>query len=201
MKRVTLSKQNSTPNFIGAWVIDPISICDDLITCFELNQDKHIQGAVAGGVDLTIKKSIDFTVSPKNINLHGNEAFEEYFHSLFDCYEDYLTQWPFLKEFASDLEIGRFNIQRYQRGEHFAKIHTERSSTNTLHRLFAWMTYLDDVDVNAGGATYFSHYDIEVQPKKGLTLIWPAEWTHAHKGNILNAGSKHIITGWMNFYK
>ena len=35
--------------------------------------------------------------------------------------------------------------------------------------------------------------------KKGLTLLWPAEWTHAHKGNLLKADSKYIITGWMHF--
>ena len=98
---------------------------------------------------------------------------------------------------AENLEIGSFNLQRYQSGQHFQKIHSERTSLNTLHRVLAWMTYLNDVD--EGGSTYFSHYDIEVQPRKGLTLIWPAEWTHAHKGNVVNEGSKYIITGWMNF--
>jgi len=44
-----------------------------------------------------------------------------------------------------------------------------------------------------------SHYDLEIQPRKGLTLIWPAEWTHAHKGNLLNVDSKYIVTGWMHF--
>ena len=58
------------------------------------------------------------------------------------------------------------------------------------------MTYLNDVD--GGGTTFFSHYDLEIKPKKGLTLIWPAEWTHAHKGNVLHSGSKYIITGWMD---
>ena len=59
------------------------------------------------------------------------------------------------------------------------------------------MTYLNDV--NDGGATYFSHYDLEVKPIKGLTLIWPAEWTHAHRGNVLKTGLKYIITGWLHF--
>lgn len=51
------------------------------------------------------------------------------------------------------------------------------------------MTYLNDV--KEGGSTYFSHYDLEIEPRKGLTLIWPAEWTHAHRGNILKAGKKN----------
>ena len=61
------------------------------------------------------------------------------------------------------------------------------------------MTYLNDVE--EGGETFFSNYDIEVNPKRGQTLIWPAEWTHAHKGRVVKAGSKYIITGWMNFPK
>ena len=90
-----------------------------------------------------------------------------------------------------------FNLQRYKPGQHFKKIHSERLSIDDLHRIFAFMTYLNDVE--EGGSTYFSHYDLEIQPRKGLTLIWPAEWTHAHRGNILRKGSKYIITGWINF--
>ena len=61
------------------------------------------------------------------------------------------------------------------------------------------MTYLNDVE--DGGSTYFNHYDLDIKPTKGLTLIWPAEWTHSHKGNILNSGVKYIITGWLIFPK
>ena len=61
------------------------------------------------------------------------------------------------------------------------------------------MTYLNNVE--DGGSTYFSHYDLDIKPQKGLTIIWPAEWTHAHKGNVINTGSKYIITGWLTFPK
>ena len=104
-----------------------------------------------------------------------------------------------MTNFAGNLEIGDFNLQRYHAGQHFQAIHTERSSLGTLHRIFAWMTYLNDVDEKDGGSTFFSHYHLEIQPKKGLTLIWPAEWTHANKGSVLHADSNYIITGWMNF--
>ena len=130
------------------------------------------------------------------MNLPKNQILSAYIHALFACHKDYLLQWPFLASFANKVEIGSFNIQRYQAGEHFQQIHTERGSIATLHRLFAWMTYLNDVE--EGGTTLFSHYGLEIKPKKGLTLIWPAEWTHAHKGNILHSGSKYIVTGWMD---
>ena len=102
---------------------------------------------------------------------------------LYKCYSDYKNQWPFLKETIKTIDIPRFNIQKYQPGGHYAKIHSERSTTQSMHRIFAWMTYLNDVE--DGGETEFPHYGISVKPEKGKTLIWPSEWTHAHSGNCL----------------
>lgn len=196
MQRHKLMPAGQMPNFIGAWIIQPESLCDELITYFESHPEKQKNGAAGQGINLDIKKSIDISTSPHDVQLPGNAVFKSYFDALFSCHADYLTQWPFLAEVAQTLEIGPFNIQRYHPGEHFQHIHTERYSIDTLQRVLAWMTYLNDM--NEGGSTYFTHYDLEIQPRKGLTLIWPAEWTHAHRGNIVTAGSKYIITGWMD---
>ena len=201
MEKITLKGGNLAPHFIGAWIMQPLSICEELIAYFESNQKKQKEGSTAAGVSLEVKDSIDIALSPKEIKLPGNKVFEEYFENLFSCYQDYVEQWPFLKIFAENLQIGDFNLQRYQSGQHFRGVHTERSGLSTLHRVFAWMTYLNDVDVEHGGSTCFTHYDLEVQPKKGLTLLWPAEWTHAHQGNLLKTKSKYIITGWIHFSK
>ena len=199
MDRFTLAKQNLTPNFIGSWLINPLAICNELIGYFESNQSKQKIGVTAGGQDLESKNSTDITISINDTKLPGNEVFQWYFNELFSCYKDYSIQWPFLTTFANNLQIGSFALLRYQSGQHFQRNHTERSNLRNLHRVFAWMTYLNDVDVEDGGATIFTHYDLAIQPKKGLTLIWPAEWTHAHKGQLLNANSKYIISGWMHF--
>ena len=58
------------------------------------------------------------------------------------------------------------------------------------------MTYLNDVE--NGGNTNFEFYNLKIKPEMGKTLIWPADWTHAHTGEIVNSGSKYIITGWMH---
>jgi len=201
MQRIVLQENNLNPNFIGSWMMESTLVCDRLIDYFELHQRKQTKGLTGAGLNLGFKNSTDLSVSPNEISLPGNEVFEEYFRSLFDCHKDYIAQWPFLEVFTKSLEIGKFNLQRYQSGEHFSQLHTERSDLSTLHRLFAWMTYLNDVDIDNGGATSFSHYGVEVQPRKGLTLIWPAEWTHAHRGQVLKEGSKYIVTGWMHFPK
>ena len=116
---------------------------------------------------------------------------------LHKCYNDYKDQWPFIKETIKTVDIPRFNIQKYNPGGHYAKIHSERSTTQSMHRIFAWMTYLNNVD--DGGFTNFTHYGLKIKPEKGKTLIWPSEWTHAHTGEVLKKGLKYIITGWMHF--
>jgi hypothetical protein len=199
MEKVSLATQNLAPTFIGSWIMNPLSICDELIAYFELNKNKQKKGVTSGGENLESKNSTDITIQPKDIKLPGNEIFEKYFDNLFYCYKEYVNEWPFLTTFAENLQIGSFNLQRYKSGQHFQTTHTERSSLSSLHRIFAWMTYLNDVDIKDGGSTFFNHYDLDIQPKKGLTLIWPAEWTHAHKGNLLKADSKYIITGWLHF--
>lgn len=199
VEKVNLQKQNSNPNFIGSWIINPLSICDELINYFELNKKKQKKGVTLRGINLDSKNSTDIKIAPRDMKLPGNEIFEKYFHNLYSCYQDYVAEWSFLATFAENLQVSSFNLQRYQSGQHFQKLHTERSSLENLHRVFAWMTYLNDVEQEDGGSTFFSHYDLAIQPRKGLTLIWPAEWTHAHKGNVLRANNKYIITGWMTF--
>ena len=197
MKKIILNTEIQNPHFIGSWIIEPTLVCDNLIKHFEENHTKQKSGVAGERLNISVKDSVDITMKPKEILLPGNEAFKTYFDKLFKCYKAYIEEWPFLKTMDLNLEIGYFNLQRYKPGQHFKEIHTERAGIDSLHRIFVFMTYLNDVE--EGGATYFNHYDLEIKPKKGLTLIWPAEWTHSHRGNILKEGKKYIITGWLNF--
>ena len=65
-----------------------------------------------------------------------------------------------------------------------------------MGRLLVFMTYLNDVD---DGGTDFLYQNLTTQAKKGKTIIWPAEWTHTHKGQISEKKEKYIETGWYNF--
>ena len=41
------------------------------------------------------------------------------------------------------------------------------------------MTYLNDV--TDAGETEWYHQRLKIQPQKGLTIIWPCDWTHTHR--------------------
>ncbi len=195
MKRLIV-KENQT-NFIGAWNIENNELCKSIISFFQNNSNLHFQGVTAGGKNLNSKKRTDISIRPDLLKEEKFSLLKEYINELHKCYLDYLEQWPFLKRMASKMDIGPLNIGEYLPGGHFSNEHSERTSIDTLHRLFAFITYLNDVE--DGGETKFSHYNISIKPEIGKTIIWPAEWTHAHTGEILNSGKKYIITGWLHF--
>ena len=189
---------NKSPNFIGSWNIENDKLCNDIIKFFEDHKSMQRVGITALGYDPKLKKTTDMTITPSNLKDQKFSLFNSYFSLLKDCYLDYRNQYPFLKhKFFNRTHIGNFNVQKYNPGDHFSNLHSERVSLDSLHRLFAWMTYLNNVD--DGGTTNFEYYDIKVKPEIGKTLIWPSEWTHAHTGSILKSGTKYIITGWIQF--
>jgi prolyl 4-hydroxylase len=186
------------PHFIGAFKFADPSVCDRVVDLFETKADMHSDGSYnLGQVDTAVKHSRDWVVQPKNLRESGHEALNEYMAELHRCYLAYIEDWEFLGSFASRVHIGRFNIQRYESGGHFNKLHSERMGVSSMHRVLVWMTYLNDVP--AGGETEFPYYGLRVSPEKGKTLIWPAEWTHVHRGCTVETGPKYVITGWMHF--
>ena len=195
--RLNLTSSTEAPHFIGSWMIEPTSLCDDLVAFFEAHPENHAQGKIAGGLNPASKKSLDLTIRPRELQQADHRPVRAYLDALFACHQDYLTQWPFLQSILPQAHIGSFNIQRYEPGGHFLKVHSERTTLASSHRVLAWMTYLNDVSDE--GSTEFIHQDLKVQPCRGHTMIWPAEWTHAHRAHTLGSGVKYIVTGWMHF--
>ena len=199
MKRENLKNsffKKKNPHFIGAWNIENNILCNEIISCFESNKDLHKAGLAGLEINPEVKKTTDMGIEPNQLNDINFKCLKDYVNELHKCFVDYQNQWPFLKEMIKSLDVGSFNIQKYEPGDHFSKVHTERSNISNIHRVFAWMTYLNDVD--DGGKTNFPHFDIKVKPETGKTLIWPSEWTHAHSGEVVKKGFKYIVTGWMH---
>jgi hypothetical protein len=88
-----------------------------------------------------------------------------------------------------------FKIQKTNIGEGYHIWHFETDSRMNCNRLFAWMLYLNDVD--EGGETEFLYYPKRIKPKAGTLLLWPAGFTHTHRGNPPISNTKYIITGWV----
>jgi hypothetical protein len=183
-------------SFIGSWIISE-DVCDDLIDCFQTTKESNkVPGAFNGSiVNKSVKDSLDLT-------LHDNTSHPgiiKYRDILMGVCEKYFQKYVYSSP-NSRLAIREgYNIQWYPPGGGYKDYHYERSTIDPLNlsRHLAFMTYLNDID-EEGGETEFYYQNIKVKPKKGLTLIWPSDWTHTHRG-IPTQQEKIIITGWIHY--
>ena len=73
--------------------------------------------------------------------------------------------------------------------------HHEHDYENPF-RILAWMIILEAP--NGGGETEFLHQSMRIEPKVGQLTIWPAGFTHKHRGNPPLEGQKTYLTGWFS---
>ena len=95
----------------------------------------------------------------------------------------------------------RFNIQKYKPGGGFKSWHHETTNFDNYPnkqttRMLVWMLNLNDCP---DGGTMFLEQDYILEAKSCRLSIWPAGFTHVHKGQISNTREKYIATGWFNY--
>lgn len=186
---------NDLDNFIGGWYVEDTSICDDLISYFKNNPHKNpgsvksIEGSL---IDNEVKVSVD-------CDLDQSPEYISYNVELQKVCLKYIEKYPWCNGYNPWTITQGINIQYYPPGGGFYKWHTERSCP--IHpysaRHLVFMTYLNTV--NEGGETEFFHQKVKIKPEKGLTIIWPSDWTFTHRGLTSVEEEKYIVTGWYNY--
>lgn len=179
-----------TENFIFTDYFEDLSICDDIIK-YHNETDRKGPGELGPSlVRPETKRSTDSSLTD------NRELTGRYFQQLKIVMDKYIKMYPFC-DFYNPWDISvPINIQHYKPGEGFYDWHTERGSANpaTARRHMVFMTYLNDV--TDGGETEFYHQQVKIQPRKGLTVIWPPDWTYTHRGITSPTQEKYIVTGW-----
>jgi len=183
-------------SFIGGWYM-PNFICDDLINFFKTHSEYTEKGKsfYENRVDVHshIKDSIDFSIP------HKAQDYPFFLYRIYlkQCLDNYTEKYKNVKEDLYYFDINtNYNIQYYPPNGGFKTWHSERMGPNVSKRVLVFMTYLNDVK---DGGTDFYYQNLTSPAKKGLTLIWPSEWTHMHKGQISKTNEKYIVTGWYTF--
>ena len=109
------------------------------------------------------------------------------------CMNEYAGKYERLTMYK--LQSAYLNIQRTRKSEGYHAWHSENSAPGCTKRVLAHMMYLNDVE--EGGETEFLYLGKRFTPIKGRLLIWPAGFTHTHRGNPPLSGDKYIATGWV----
>ena len=177
----------------------PKELCTSIIDFFEKNPNKT-NGYVYSGInDVTVNKEVkDSTDISINFNKSEESCIFNMHHHLCEEIKNYKEKYIFLDDLEKWKLDEVFNIRRYNPGQAFRKLHCEHGPGNCSTRILAWMFYLNSV--NSGGETVFPYQNKKFRPNEGDLLIWPAFWTHPHKGNENQKEVKYISTGWVSFH-
>tara|TARA_R110000765_G_C18739438_1_gene586502 strand:+ start:121 stop:735 length:615 start_codon:yes stop_codon:yes gene_type:complete len=190
-------EENKRTDFVWGDFIDE-SIVDGLVSLATsdrvIGHDGVAFTSSGNTVDTNVKESWDIRL-PKE-----HPEVIVYLKALYDVAEKYLEQFPLAE--GSDRNTWGVQVdpqyQWYPLGGGFKLWHTERISgaRSTVYRHLVYMTYLNDVP---DGGTEWFHQDLYVPAQKGLTVIWPSDWTHFHRGRPSPTIEKSIVTGWFEF--
>jgi len=133
-------------------------------------------------------------VAPLSSTIYPIPPVDAYFEFLGKCLKCYMERYCIM--FNGPLFNDVFKIHKVKKTEGYHTWHYEKSSASTMDRMMAYMTYLEVP--KRGGETEFLHQSLRIDPVVGRTLIWPAGFTHMHRGNPPLDGEKMYITGWFN---
>tara|TARA_B100000287_G_scaffold119114_1_gene111095 strand:+ start:25874 stop:26515 length:642 start_codon:yes stop_codon:yes gene_type:complete len=185
---------DSPKSFIAGAKI-PEEVCDGLLEFYEdCTYLEKEPGKTGGGIDKSVKDSLDLSI-PVHLR---DQRVVDFIEQLGEATMTYIDRYPAFGRIQWDL-ISEFNIQEYPPGGGFFSLHCEKMSNAQIssQRVMAWMTYLNTVET--GGHTFFPMQNARIKPVKGLTLIWPADWTHMHRGEPAPVEVKTIATGWYDY--
>ena len=185
--------------WIREYTIEKPALCDELIKGFKRTRRLGFTrpGTSAKGVDKSWKDSEDASLTCFPYEVYA-KTVRAYRGHVMACLGDYLRAFPVLGE-ASD-KLGFLEppqMQYYKPGGAFHGAHYESSGLDLGHRVLAFQTFLNDIA--QGGGTYFTIQEHLVPPAKGKTVIWPAGFTHTHRGEVAPREEKYIVTGWISF--
>ena len=134
--------------------------------------------------------------------LYDEPLRKQYSRYLRDCGDEYFKFYGHDTWRKQSMPI-TMKVQKTMPGQKgFQGIHWEQGAgLENACRYAAWMTYLNDIEVEHGGKTAFPLQGSSFTPTRGTTLIWPAGYTHPHHAYPALTGEtpKYIITGWFEY--
>ena len=120
-------------------------------------------------------------------------ALPIFMNGLQRCFDDYVAEYDILKDV--DLKCTSVKMQKTIPGAGYHVWHSEQGNGESNGRCLVYSLYLNDIE--EAGETEFLYQQLRIPPKENSMVIWPAAFTHTHRGNVVHGEkSKYIVTGW-----
>lgn len=190
------TKEMKLEQFIG---IFPNAISDDLCSKF-VNYFNAIseQGLTMSSMEDAVEKMSKGTFRkdevlhiPSELPIHcfPKALCQSIWSNVLKCYMIYNKEY----NIERDVTSYSFNIHRVYPSGGYHVWHHEHGFESP-YRILAW--HLNIEVPKRGGETEFLLQSMRVEPQVGQLTIWPAGFTHKHRGNPPLEGRKTYLTGW-----
>lgn len=113
-----------------------------------------------------------------------------------EAYAHYGRKYAVLQN-ADRQSCTTLKIQKTPIGGGYHEWHFESSSVQEAKRVATFILYLNDVE--EGGETELLYFPKRIKPKKNRLVLFPASYTHSHRGNPPISNEKYILTGWVEY--
>lgn len=194
-------------DFVAVWEnFVPASFCDKLIEYFEYVAENHsiieleapvLPEGMNPGILMRGENQYKGALNRKDLSILLNYVSATYtyqvYQFLISCVGHYISEFSQLSQaslFSTDIKF-----QKTSPGGGYHLWHYENGTESHGQREFTWMIYLNDLP-DGEGETEFLYQLRRIKPTKGTVVIFPAGYTHVHKGNTVLTTDKYILTGW-----
>lgn len=190
-------------DFIGVWErFVPPSFCDEIINHFEEQlkladpydePDVMEKGILDGEKQFNSHGNMGRKDTSILINYSSNTLSHQTNQFLHSCIAHYVSKYGQLRN--SPLVSTDIKMQKTSPGGGYHMWHYENSTWGFAQREIVWAIYLNDMP-DGEAETEFLYQKRRIKPTKGTVVMWPAGYTHVHKGNTVFTQDKYILTGW-----
>lgn len=187
-------------NFVGFYRnVFPEGYCQHLIQQMDILEKNSVgytrqqEGALRHIKD-DYHVFVDVTTDPLD-NFKNKQTKNIFYEGLQFCFDEYSSMYSTLKD--TNVRTIGMKIQKTIPGGGYHVWHCEQGDGETARRVLVYMLYLNTLAQNEGGETEFLYQKMRIQPEENMMIIWPASYTHTHRGNlILGENNKYVVTGW-----
>ena len=150
---------------------------------------KHRKNDMQLGLNFGVHTAAPFNDAP---------ASRIFFDGLQRCYDAYTEEFSILKN--GKITGTAMKMQRTDPGGGYHVWHAEQENGEHADRVLVYMLYLNTLTQEEAGETEFLYQQRRLKPEENAMVIWPAAFTHAHRGNtVFGERSKYIVTGWFYY--
>jgi hypothetical protein len=126
-----------------------------------------------------------------------NTFFKKFTNKLSNSLQEYKKLYPEINLTESFWALASLRFKKFNKGKSFANFHSEQNLTYS-NRVLSIQLYL--TEHNCG--TQFYRDNFVIKSEIGRLAIFPAYFTHTHKGQICPENKERfMVTGYINFIK